>query len=75
MRLQLSKFALLFTLLFLFSCTTEFNKVKYKNRFVRNKWTRRKILIIKQGTYNNPLIKKEVKRGLIIPKSYNIDDW
>jgi hypothetical protein len=54
------------------SCTPQYGKPKYINKYTHK---HKKIMIIKQGTYLNPSIKKEAKQKLIKPKTINLNDF
>jgi hypothetical protein len=70
------KYIIIWLLIFTISCTPKFNKPRYKKPLqIGYNWERRKILVFKTGTYQNPLVKKETKREMIKPKTINLDNW
>ena len=63
-------------LLFIFSCTPDFGRPRYKKSFqIGNTWERKQIPTIRQDIYRDHRIKKEQKRKLIQPKIINLDKW
>ena len=58
----------------LVSCNPSFNKPRYKKKSFST-WKRKKVVLLKTGTYNNPTIKKETKREMLKPKTINLDKW
>jgi hypothetical protein len=62
-------------LLCLVSCTPSFQHSHYRKRYVPNKWVRKHVPVIKTGTYRNPLIKKEIRQEMLVPKTINLDKW
>jgi hypothetical protein len=68
------KFLILILLIFLLSCNPDFNHPHYKRKSLSG-WKRKPISVFRQGTYRNPIIKKEAKRKLIKPTTINLNDY
>jgi hypothetical protein len=58
----------------LVSCNSSFNKPRYKKKSFFT-WKRKRVVLLKTGTYNNPTIKRETKREMLRPKTINLDKW
>jgi len=58
----------------LVSCNSGFNKPRYKKKSFST-WKRKRVVLLKTGTYNNPTIKRETKREMLRPKTINLDKW
>jgi len=67
------RYILLF--IFLVSCTPSFQHSHYRNKYIPNKWVRKRVPVIKSSTYKNPLIKKEIRQEMLVPKTINLDKW
>jgi hypothetical protein len=70
----LIRFIIIILIVFITSCHPDFSKPRYKNKF-KKKWTHKRVIIYKQGTYRDPNIKTEFRRNLLKPKSINFDNW
>ena len=68
------KFLILILLTFLLSCNPDFDHPHYKRKSLSG-WHRKPVSVFKQGTYRNPLVKKEAKHKLIRPTNINLDKW
>lgn len=58
----------------LMSCSSDFSKPHYRKKYSL-KWKRKHIVVVKTGTYRNPLIKREIKQQMLVPKTINLDKW
>jgi len=67
------RYILLFV--FLVSCTPSFQHSHYRNKYVPNKWVRKRVPIYKTGTYRNPVIKRDIRNQMLEPKTISLDRW
>jgi hypothetical protein len=67
------RYLLTILLLFSISCTNDFSDARYRRPSIGHTWKRRPVPVIKTGTYRNPLIKKEIRREMLVPKTINLD--
>jgi hypothetical protein len=68
------KFLILILLVFLLSCNPDFDHPHYKRKSLSG-WHRKPVSVFKQGTYRNPVVKKEARQKLIRPTNINLDKW
>jgi hypothetical protein len=70
------KYFITILLLFVVSCSPDFDRPHYRRPLqTGNVWKRKNLPIIRQDTYRDPKIKTEQKRKLIQPKTINLDKW
>jgi len=70
------KYLITLLLIFTVSCSQDFSKPRYRRKFqTGHGWKRKSIPIINQGTFRNPVIKKEARQKLLQPPKIVLDEW
>ena len=70
------KYLITLLLIFAVSCSQDFSKPRYRRKFqTGHGWQRKNIHIINQGTFRNPLIKREARQKLLQPPQVVLDEW
>ena len=75
--MRISSILIIISLFLFFSCNSGFSKPRYAKRalFFKHEWKRKKIIVIRLGSYRNPLVKKEMKRRMLWQRTLNLDKW
>jgi len=69
------KYLLTLLLILTISCTPDFSDARYRRPSIGHTWKRKRVPVVKTGKYRNPLIKKEIRQEMLIPKTVNLDKW